>query len=668
MTKQEILNKIETEITSNGLQKISGVILNTILTSIAEIIPDDEMLTSSFGGIVKPSDIITVSPGIGRWFIAKDGVYTNYGGFTFLAKNFNILSFNGTNWDKAEIEIPNFQISDTFDPLTTLKAQGGKQIYDAASTIVDNAFLQTGGPLGVYNYGTDTNYTNSSSNSDRIFANNFISPIAGKLTKITINIPAGRNGVGFLILQKIGEKKFKTIKYFEKQAVLGVNVFTLNYNVPANCTVAMVFQGQPAGYTSTGGNGYMEFSGYNLTTEGNEQDYVVLHAGYLPFTFEVKGTGVSFSEGVTLLKKYRDNPELSGQYRTFDVTKYGAKGDGITDDRVAIQNTINACFEAGGGKVYFPTPSKFYWLGTELTAATEVAGDVVPNTTPAQLIIPANTNTSKLVTIEFIGEYKVNMADEAVTSVGRSTTGFIKSGLVRTANYDGAAIFGTRYPSNNLWLGKNYIHVHMENLIIRSESMQGTTNIDNFVHGINFERLTQFTFNYIKLEKSSVLANSVEPTKSIGIICPSVNNKAQLGEGSAFIAGWYAGVQMGEHFNAYRLILLGCVHGISWPISSYNNTYHSSSIMHLNTECCKNVFLIQGGGKHVLNVFNVDVEHHGGEVKWYNYVTDIVKSGTTDGSLNIFNYQVVKSGIGNSNEFITQGNPTYKILTGVGAN
>lgn len=66
----------------------------------------------------------------------------------------------------------------------------------------------------------------------------------------------------------------------------------------------------------------------------------------------------------------------------------------------------------------------------------------------------------------------------------------------------------------------------MENLIIRLESMQGTIDIDNFVHGINFERLAQFTFNYLKVEKSSIIFNSVELTKSIGIICPSVNNKA----------------------------------------------------------------------------------------------------------------------------------------------
>lgn len=50
--------------------------------------------------------------------------------------------------------------------------------------------------------------------------------------------------------------------------------------------------------------------------------------------------------------------------------------------------------------------------------------------------------------IEFVGEYKVNMADEAVQSVGKSYKGFIKTGS--SSNYDGSSIFGTAYPTNNL--------------------------------------------------------------------------------------------------------------------------------------------------------------------------------------------------------------------------
>ena len=41
--------------------------------------------------------------------------------------------------------------------------------------------------------------------------------------------------------------------------------------------------------------------------------------------------------------------------RTFEVTAYGAKGDGRADDSAAIEKTIAAAAEAGGGVVLFPT-------------------------------------------------------------------------------------------------------------------------------------------------------------------------------------------------------------------------------------------------------------------------------------------------------------------------
>ncbi|MGD0059140.1 MAG: glycoside hydrolase family 28 protein [Verrucomicrobiia bacterium] len=45
-------------------------------------------------------------------------------------------------------------------------------------------------------------------------------------------------------------------------------------------------------------------------------------------------------------------------HSTFDVTSYGAKGDGQTNDAAAIQKAIDACTQAGGGVVYLP-PGNF---------------------------------------------------------------------------------------------------------------------------------------------------------------------------------------------------------------------------------------------------------------------------------------------------------------------
>lgn len=68
--------------------------------------------------------------------------------------------------------------------------------------------------------------------------------------------------------------------------------------------------------------------------------------------------------------------DLQGQITTLQnnalsVKDYGAKGDGTTDDRAAIQAAINACSAAGGGTVYLPR-------GTyKITAALVLANKVI---------------------------------------------------------------------------------------------------------------------------------------------------------------------------------------------------------------------------------------------------------------------------------------------------
>ena len=51
---------------------------------------------------------------------------------------------------------------------------------------------------------------------------------------------------------------------------------------------------------------------------------------------------------------------------TYNVMDYGAKGDGVTDDAVAVQKAIDACSEAGGGQVIFPAGKTFMTGPVEL--------------------------------------------------------------------------------------------------------------------------------------------------------------------------------------------------------------------------------------------------------------------------------------------------------------
>ena len=58
--------------------------------------------------------------------------------------------------------------------------------------------------------------------------------------------------------------------------------------------------------------------------------------------------------------------------RVYDVTHYGARGDGMTDDAVAIQRAINACSEQGGGIVLLPAGHVFLAGPLELKSGIDL--------------------------------------------------------------------------------------------------------------------------------------------------------------------------------------------------------------------------------------------------------------------------------------------------------
>ena len=81
----------------------------------------------------------------------------------------------------------------------------------------------------------------------------------------------------------------------------------------------------------------------------------------------------------------------------FDVTKYGAVGDGTTNDTTAVGTAISAAVSAGGGAVY--PPSGTYLVGS-LAASASVTliffGDGLERSTVSLL---TSVNQSPLISL-----------------------------------------------------------------------------------------------------------------------------------------------------------------------------------------------------------------------------------------------------------------------------
>jgi hypothetical protein len=80
----------------------------------------------------------------------------------------------------------------------------------------------------------------------------------------------------------------------------------------------------------------------------------------------------------------------------FNVLHYGAVGDGVTDDTVAIQAALNSCEAAGGGHVY--VPSGVYLISAELTYDT-TDGPLLFTGNGSSTILEAVGATNKVLAI-----------------------------------------------------------------------------------------------------------------------------------------------------------------------------------------------------------------------------------------------------------------------------
>lgn len=294
----------------------------------------------------------------------------------------------------------------------------------------------------------------------------------------------------------------------------------------------------------------------------------------------------------------------------FNVKKYGAKGDGFTDDTQAIQKAINAAAK-DGGTVFFPK------------GIYNISGPIIDSVNGyecmSQLYIPhvAIDNPKNII---FRGEFAPEFEMQAITYMNPSRNGAILYSSLISDNPQHAVIAMQKGPEGD-WAQWNYLTPSFKDIGIRTCTMTDSIPIINSLNAINLSLATKCLLDNVLIDTNCPLSVSINPelAKSIGLITPGVNNHALISIGLVRVAGYACGIKFSEHFVGKDVQVVGCHIGML-----SESCHHSSSIQTLEIECCNYPIVFDAG--HNLFVANYNTEHFT-EDKWFKIKQDITFKG-----------------------------------------
>ena len=115
----------------------------------------------------------------------------------------------------------------------------------------------------------------------------------------------------------------------------------------------------PSGIEITNEEYWVSTGNYNAQVEQYRQDVQGFNNDLTTLKTDTQNDLTTMTNNIADIKSDVDNVKFF-----VNVKSHGAKGDGVTDDREAIQAAIDEVFEAGGGIVYFPIGT--YLIGSPL--------------------------------------------------------------------------------------------------------------------------------------------------------------------------------------------------------------------------------------------------------------------------------------------------------------
>jgi len=274
----------------------------------------------------------------------------------------------------------------------------------------------------------------------------------------------------------------------------------------------------------------------------------------------------TFAGGMTPAQFYT---RLNGLKRWYNVkTDYGAEGDGVTDDTVAIQTAINTASAAGGGNIYFPN-------GIYIIAGA-LQRDVGGIDYKSQLYIPQTTIWANRVCISLIGETSPNFAQS--WGIGDGTDREPIKGVILRSTLISSTAYSYVIANNGTWGSGpfNYDQCNIDNIQIQitpDGSNRLTLGGIGFANAQNAEikNVTVFPYNL------SLTASGIPQNNCVGIAMPKVNCEDMNVLQNISVGGFETGLLLGEHTSLDNVIARCCKYG--YQFTNNNHTVRAGKLM-----------------------------------------------------------------------------------------
>jgi len=305
----------------------------------------------------------------------------------------------------------------------------------------------------------------------------------------------------------------------------------------------------------------------------------------------------------------------------FNVLRYGAVGDGKTDNTGAFSACLKAVIDAGGGRMYLP--------------AGVYCG---------RITIPA-VEAPKWISLEIVGE---SQPASVFGTVGRLELPSNNT-IIKSLATSGPAVISA-VPAGAQPGSFSGVHAVIKDLEVRT--------YDNpRIGGIDLEWVQQCRIENVIVNTGVYNVQASKPTHGTkGLVTPAINNGALTVLRNVIVTGFHTGIVVNEHTDGDNIVVASDIDGLNFV-----KAYHASRFGRVGAYRCTNMLSVTG--EHGFSIAQLNIEHAGpGQTDdnnaWQATVHDIKDPGNL-GVADV-NYWVVLGNVGVSKIFTQDGGASIR--------